>query len=377
MRKYAENLVGALDRSYYNTQRDVANQAYQTNWENLQNQYKNLQEKLKVQQEQANKDFAYGLVNVSDDSFNRMQGVNQNLANRGLTISGSRDLYNQADIEQKGSDVRDLLGRSNNVAIDIGNQLSEANQKYAANQAELNKGIGDALGEIGAAETAAQMAYNKGLADIIGAAEQRKAANAAAKASGGNEYDERLKEAYIREGILVILSDPTLTNVEKEAKLKALYGIANSEDVLDAFDSTSTVEKRRQESIDRANKLYEDAKEKYSNKQKSTKKPKAYEKPKVAGQEGYEEQKKEIQTNPYGKREGLTAQGVQPGPSKGGTGYSSTGAPYSYAGNADPKEAAEVIKLYEAMLDASDVLNEAKTKNYDLYDLYEILYGNK
>lgn len=377
MRKYAENLVGTLDRSYYNTQRDVANQAYQTNWENLQNQYKNLQEKLKVQQEQANKDFANGLVNVSDDSFNRMQGVNQNLANRGLTISGSRDLYNQADIEQKGSDVRDLLGRSNNVAIAIGNQLSEANQKYAANQAELNKDIGDALGEIGAAETEAQMAYNKGLADIIGAAEQRKAANAAARASGGNEYDERLKEAYIREGILVILSDPTLNNVEKEAKLKALYGIANSEDVLDAFDSTSTVEKRKQESIERANKLYEEAKENYSNKQKSTKKPKAYEKPIAPGQEGYEEQKKQIQTNPYGKKSDLTAQGVQPGPSKGGTGYSSTGAPYSYAGNTDPKEAAEIIELYEAMLDASDVLNEAKTKNYDLYDLYEILYGNK
>ena len=247
MRKYAEDLVGALDRSYYNTQRDVANQAYQTNWGNLQNQYKNLQDKLKRQQEQANKDFANGLVNVSDNSFSRMRGANQDLTQRGLMTSGVRDLYNQADTTQKGADVKELLGTSNNIAVDIANQLSEANQKYAANQAELDKNLGDALGEIGAAETAAQMAYNKGLADIIGAAEERKAANASA--SAGSKYEEDLEEMYRRQGIYEVLVDNTLTDEEKSSILRALYGIGNSSDVVKAYQGIAGADERKEKAL--------------------------------------------------------------------------------------------------------------------------------
>ena len=66
-REYAEELVGALDRGAYNQQRDVAKATYNTNWENVQNQYKNLQDKLKLQQQRANRDFAEGLVNVADN----------------------------------------------------------------------------------------------------------------------------------------------------------------------------------------------------------------------------------------------------------------------------------------------------------------------
>ena len=162
MRNYAENLVGKLDRSYYSNQRNVANQAYQTNWESLQNQYKNLTDRLKQQQEQANTNFANGLVDVSENSFNRMSNVNEDLVNRGLLTSGVRNMYQQADTTQKGKDVRELLGTSDNVAINIANQLKGANEEYAQNQTGLNKDLGDALGKIGDAETAAQMSYNQG-----------------------------------------------------------------------------------------------------------------------------------------------------------------------------------------------------------------------
>ena len=40
-RDYAKGLVGELDRTIYNTQRDVAQRTHQTNWQNLQKQYKN------------------------------------------------------------------------------------------------------------------------------------------------------------------------------------------------------------------------------------------------------------------------------------------------------------------------------------------------
>ena len=49
-RDYAENLVGALDRGSYQKQRDAIRKTYNTNWQNIQNQYKNLTEKIKRQQ---------------------------------------------------------------------------------------------------------------------------------------------------------------------------------------------------------------------------------------------------------------------------------------------------------------------------------------
>lgn len=376
-RKYAEDLVGQLERNHYNTQRDVANQAYQTNWQSLQNQYQNLQEKLKRQQEQSNRDFANGLVNVSEGSFNRMQNVNEDLANRGMTTSGTRNLYTQADTAQKGEDIRNLLGTSNNIAVNIANQLKSGGEALAKEQAELNQGLGEALGEIGAAETAAQMEYNKGLAGIVEAAAQRKAANAAASGGGTKEYDDKLEQAYLRAGIAEVLRDDTLTNIEKEALLKSLYGLGNSEDILDAYYSESTISKTKQDSIDRANELYEEAKKKYNDKTQSKKKPQAYEKIKTPGQEGYEEQKSQIQKDPYANRYNITAGNVQSNPNQYGTGVSANGNPYSYPGGSNPQEAAEIIELYKKLQSAEKVLNETKNKNYDLYDLYETLYGNR
>ena len=235
MRNYAESLAGKLDRSYYNTQRDVANQAYKTNWENLQNQYKNLTERLRRQQEQANTDFANGLGDISESSFSRMANVNKDLVSRGLDTSGVRNMYEQADTIQKGKDVKELLGKSNDIAVDIANQLSVANQNYAANQTELNKNLGDALGEIGAAETAAQMSYNKGLADIIGAAEERQAANAAARRSTASDEDDEIEEAYRRQAIMETLMDDTLTEEEKRNVLSVIYNVSDAKGALDNY----------------------------------------------------------------------------------------------------------------------------------------------
>lgn len=235
MRNYAESLAGKLDRSHYNTQRDVANQAYKTNWENLQNQYKNLTERLRRQQEQANTDFANGLGDISESSFSRMANVNKDLVSRGLDTSGVRNMYEQADTIQKGKDVKELLGKSNDIAVDIANQLSVANQNYAANQTELNKNLGDALGEIGAAETAAQMSYNKGLADIIGAAEEREAANAAARRAASYDENDEVEEAYIRKAIMETLMDDTLTEEEKRNVLGVIYNVSDAKGALDNY----------------------------------------------------------------------------------------------------------------------------------------------
>lgn len=416
MRKYSENLVGDLDRSYYNTQRDVANKAYQTNWENLQNQYKNLQEKLKMQQEQANRDFANGLVNTSEGSFNRMQNVNENLANRGLTTSGTRDLYTQADTAQKGEDVSNLLGKSNNIALSIAKELKGANDEIAAQRAELNKGLGDALAGIGDAETAAQMEYNNALAGIAEAAANRKAANAAASAGSGNKYDEDLEEMYRRQGIYEILVDGTLTDDEKSAMLRTMFGIGNSYEVIKAYNGVAGEEERRTKAVEEAQKEYDKALEAYRNANSQNKQTSAYETVISPGQPGYNEQKSQVTSDPYAKRKNLVsgtssnsnaskytptageAQAMQdmyeqetaasnmrdklgyystvPGYSSVPTMGSSSSSSTTTTTNRTPTQAE--IKLQE-LNEANNRLQEAIRKDYSdsLYDLYELLYGGK
>ena len=101
-RDYAKGLVGELDRTIYNTQRDVAQRTHQTNWQNLQNQYKNLTEELKTTQEEANRNYANTMANIAGEGFDRMRGYNADLVNRGVAQSGTRDLAQQANIEKKG-----------------------------------------------------------------------------------------------------------------------------------------------------------------------------------------------------------------------------------------------------------------------------------
>ena len=85
-REYAESIIGPLDRSAYNQQRDVVQNTYNTNWQNVQNQYKNLQDKLKLRQEQANKDFAEGLVDVAEKQCIFLSVYHENVKLCGGTI---------------------------------------------------------------------------------------------------------------------------------------------------------------------------------------------------------------------------------------------------------------------------------------------------
>ena len=255
-RDYAKGLVGELDRTIYNTQRDVAQRTHQTNWQNLQNQYKNLTEELKTTQEEANKNYANTMANVAGEGFDRMRGYNADLVNRGVTQSGTRDLAQQANIEQKGKDVLGALAKQGNISVDIANRLADANKTALQKESDLAKGIADTLGDIGAGETAAQMNYNAALADIAESKDARddnndlqrrqRAAQAAANSGGGTEdYDKALDEIYRRQAILAILQGVNPETGEaldyddnqKANTLKILYGIENANDVMKAYNS--------------------------------------------------------------------------------------------------------------------------------------------
>ena len=247
-RQYAEELVGPLDRSYYETQRNVATKTSETNWEDLQNQYKNLQNKLKAQQEQANRDFANGLVQVAENSMDRMNNANEAMARSGLTQSGLNNLMQQSDTTKKGEEVLRLLGKSGDIAVNIANQLGATNTNMAKKQANLADDLADTLGEIGARDTNAQMDYNSGLANLGEAMEAREAQNeleAARRAasgssgSGGKEYEEKYDKLIERMALAELLNSEDYKDHDKAGILTTLYGKNNGLDIVDTYKINS------------------------------------------------------------------------------------------------------------------------------------------
>ncbi len=252
-RKYAENLVGALDRSAYNQQRDVAQNTYNTNWQNVQNQYKNLQDKLKLQQQRANRDFAEGLIDVAENSFNRERMGSANLANRGLIASGLNNLLSQADTAQKGEDIGKLLKSAGTISADTADRLSQATSKFAQEGSGLMGKLTNALADVGDAETAAQNRYNQVLAGIAGAMDQREANNAlqaaqraASRGSSGRsraqkDAENKLEEFYKRATINEVLSNPDMTDSQKQNYLGIIFGINNAGKAVDAYNHNLNV----------------------------------------------------------------------------------------------------------------------------------------
>lgn len=248
-REYAEELVGALDRGAYNQQRDVAKATYNTNWENVQNQYKNLQDKLKLQQQRANRDFAEGLVNVAENSFNRERQGSGNLANRGLSASGLTNMLNQADTAQKGEDIGNLLKTAGAISADTAGKLSQATSKAASEETGLLGKLADTLGDIGDAETALQNRYNNTLAGIAGAMDEREANNAlqaaqrAARGGGGSGKSQELTDAenaldefYRKAAINEVLASPDMDDQQKSNYLGIMFGINGSGNIVDAYN---------------------------------------------------------------------------------------------------------------------------------------------
>lgn len=251
-RQYAEGLVGSLDRSAYNPQREVAQNVYNTNWQNVQNQYRNLQDKLKLQQQRANAEYAEGLVNAAENSFNRQRTASGNLANRGLTVSGLTNMLNQADIAQKGEDIRNLLKRAGGTSLETADKLSQATNKFAEEGTGLMQKLSNTLADIGDSETSLQNKYNATLANIAAAMDEREANNEIqamqralsrasnrASSSGGknkelSKLENDLAEFQKRVTINDIITNKELTDQQKSNYLGVIFGIKNAGDVINA-----------------------------------------------------------------------------------------------------------------------------------------------
>lgn len=262
-RRYAEDLVGALKTEHYGTQRDVADKIYNTNWQNLENQYKNLKDKLEAKRVEENRAFAQGLVETAESGYDMARANAQNLANRGLTASGVQNLAQQANTTAKGQQVLGLLDKLNKDTEVNLEKLSDATSTMAKEEAKLNANLADTLGDIGAAQTNAQMNYNAGLADIAGAKDardmenelarmQREAQAAAnARSSSGNDgVNAEIEDFYKRQAIISVLNgiDPITgkeidwDDSQKANAIQILFGVSNAKDVVDVFTHNNTLD---------------------------------------------------------------------------------------------------------------------------------------
>lgn len=224
-RQYAENLIGPNNRSYLDTQRQVAKDIYNTNWETIQNNFKNLKDKLETQRVQSNRDFNNGLVGVADNSYNRFSNQSADLVNRGLTSSGIGNRVIQDDTTAKGTAVQSLLSKLGGDVTAQMEALKQGGEKIAAKERELNAGLGNTMGDIGNADLSNQLKYNKGAAGIAAGKDERdtanemaalqRAANAAASSRGKSKEDKDLEEYYKNKIISNILNGYDLDTGEK------------------------------------------------------------------------------------------------------------------------------------------------------------------
>ena len=271
-RNYAEDLVGKLNLGHYDTQRKLLDESYQTNWKDIQNQFQNLTSELKKRQEDANRMFNNGLVNVAENSYDRLRSNNASMVNKGLATSGLNNLVQQADTTKKGEEILNLLGSMGDVAVSTGEGLAQGTSNLAKEYAETNKGYGDALGEVGAGQTQAQMDYNTGLAGIAGSKDARdmenalqaaqRAAQNKANSAGTDEIDEKLEEFYRRQAINNILmntdGEGNSLNFDAQQRanaLRILLDVDNAEDVVKMFDENINFTQNKRDNLNKINDL--------------------------------------------------------------------------------------------------------------------------
>lgn len=272
-RKYAEDLVGSLNRDIYNNQRNVAQQSYKTDWQDLQNQYKSLQESIKRKQEEANLAFNKGLINVAEGSYDRMANANSNLSSRGLSGSGISDLVRQEDIAQKGSDVLSLLGNAGDVAVSVASDLASGSNQINEQNRNLGSSLSDVLGNIGNNETEAQMDYNTALANIAEGKIARDEANelsarqraASGSSSSSNKYDDETEELYKRLAISEILSSPMMTDEEKARNMQLYFGIGDASNIVNAYNYNTQATERYNNDYNNLLSTYDSGQDRISN----------------------------------------------------------------------------------------------------------------
>lgn len=240
-RKYAEELLGIREKGHFDTQRKVAGETYQTNWDALTSRYNNLRNNLEKIRNESKTKFANDLVNVTEDSFDRNNAINTNLVDRGLVNSGLVDKAEQMDTRAKGQDVLSLLQNLGSVLTGSMEKQAQIDTSQASGARDVMKGYSDTLGEINAKDLAGDMQWKQTLAQLSESKAQRDDARARS-GSATSEEDKKLEDQYTRRALNDTLTDPDLSDEDKTLILKIMFDKPNAGDIVSAYNQNLKAE---------------------------------------------------------------------------------------------------------------------------------------
>ncbi len=232
MSKYSQTLIGNWEDDPYNGLRTTLENSYQTNWAQLENDFKNLKDKIARNDELARIDYNRDLVNTTKNSYNRASNYYENLANRGLSSSGMITKLIKANTEARGAEVGDALGDLLATSEQNVEGLGEGGKKLLSNQRNLNTQIASDLGNITSQEFADRERYASAMSEINESRAARK-------------HQQDMDKAYQVMTINDILFNSDTTDDEKVKELILDAGVTGDQayDILSAYNYKKTNDK--------------------------------------------------------------------------------------------------------------------------------------
>lgn len=225
MSKYSQTLIGNWEDDPYNGLRTTLENSYQTNWEQLENDFRNLKDKIARNDELARIDYNRDLVNTTKNSYNRASNYYENLANRGLSSSGMITKLIKADTEAKGAEVGDALGDLLTTSEQNVEGLGEGGKKLLSNQRNLNTQLAGDLGNITSQEFADRERYASTMAQINESRAARK-------------HQQDIDRVYQIMAINDIMFNSDTTDTQKYEELVLDAGVTGDQayDILSAYN---------------------------------------------------------------------------------------------------------------------------------------------
>ena len=249
-RKYAENLIGNWNTDQYQPQKDVALQAYNTNWEKLQNDFTKYVDRVKKNLDNSRINYYNELNNADKSSFLRSNSMAENLSSRGLLNSGFASTYADANTSARGTDVNKALGDIVNTNTDYTDKLASLFNSISSGEDKLNSALADTLGGLGDKEQGAKQAYGNLVANLAGAAEAREMENAlaAARLGGSGDSKKAQEEADELERRMLIadtLRSEDLSDQEKMRYLSTYLEVPSdiAKQVVEGYSNNKNIEK--------------------------------------------------------------------------------------------------------------------------------------
>ena len=246
-RRYAEDLLGPLDRSIYNKQGEAIQQAGKTRWDSLSNQFQNLKNQLEAQRATAQTAYQKGLSDAMEQGYDYSRATDANMVAKGLGSSGLQNLADVQTTTAKGQQVNALLSNLSKVAAQNAQQLEGAGTQMSEQQRGINASLATDLGRVGAADIGAQMEYNQAAAGLASAKEERDMENElarmqrASRGGGGGTDPEvaaaesELEALYRNAERMAVLQDPDMTDEQKANYMRIMLGDANPESIIKTY----------------------------------------------------------------------------------------------------------------------------------------------